>query len=130
WEMDAERDNHQRRDDLAESIRLRARAMAGATTEAAPNETDKCAFNRLSKLSRPDYDRVRVAEAERLSIRVATLDAEVDSRRPKMADDAEFQGSKVTLPDFEPWPDTVNGAEVLYEVSGAFSRFVFLPDGA
>ena len=41
-----------------------------------------------------------------------------------------LQGSKVTLVDVEPWPETVCGASVLDEVSKAFCRYVVLPAGA
>jgi hypothetical protein len=50
------------------------------------SKSDKEAFLRLSKLSRPDYDRVRVKEAEALGILIATLDKETEALRPKGAD--------------------------------------------
>ena len=43
---------------------------------------------------------------------------------------AKLQGSEVTLPDVEPWPEAVNGAEVLNEMAETFSRYCALPEGA
>jgi putative DNA primase/helicase len=94
-----------------------------------PKETDTDTFDRLAKLSSANYDRCREREAKRLKIRVATLDAEVDSRRAKKGDNA-LQGSKPDLADVEPWPEVVNGADVLSEVAETFGRYVALPDGA
>lgn len=94
-----------------------------------PKETDAEAFDRLAKLSPADYDRCRKAEAERLGIRPQTLDDEVAARRPKAKDD-KAQGAAVVLPDVDPWPDPVSGAEVLNEVALTFARYVVLPPGA
>ena len=96
-----------------------------------PQETDEQAYDRLAKLSLADYDRAREAEAKRLGIRPPTLDAEVKLRRPKTgAADSALQGAPVELPDVEPWPDPVNGAEVLDAVARTFSRYVVLPPRA
>jgi hypothetical protein len=46
------------------------------------------------------------------------------------AANAKPQGSKVTLPHVEPWPDAVNGEEVLNEMAETFSRYAVLPEGA
>jgi hypothetical protein len=50
------------------------------------NRSDKEALLRLSKLSRAEYDRVRVKETEALGIRPPTLDKEVEALRPKGGD--------------------------------------------
>ena len=94
----------------------------------APEETDTETFDRLAKLSVADYDRCREREAKRLKIRVATLDAEADSRRTKESDSA-LQGSKPVLADVEPWPEAVKGSEVLNAIAETFYRYVALPDG-
>ena len=46
------------------------------------------------------------------------------------ASGAQLQGSEVILPDVEPWPESVNGAEVLNEAAETFSRYCALPEGA
>jgi putative DNA primase/helicase len=53
-------------------------------TNAEPfGESDAQTFDRLARLSAADFDRRRQEEANKLGIRVATLDSEVEKRRPK-----------------------------------------------
>ena len=92
-----------------------------------PNETDDQTYDRLARLSPGEYDRARQPEAARLGIRKETLDTEVARRRP-LSDDA--QGRAVHLPAVEPWPEPVNGAEVLDQVSARFTHYLVLPPGA
>ncbi|MGH8612632.1 MAG: hypothetical protein ACREYF_11525 [Gammaproteobacteria bacterium] len=55
----------------------------GAPDEDAPPDAWRLTVGRLSKLSSMDYDRVRIAEAKTLGVRVAILDVEVaKARRP------------------------------------------------
>lgn len=96
---------------------------------AVPKESDAEAFSRLAQLSPADYDRQRAAEAERLGMRLATLDAEVEAWRPKTASN-DTQGTAVELPEVAPWPEPVDGAEVLHEIAATFARYVVLPLGA
>jgi putative DNA primase/helicase len=92
------------------------------------HDNDDGVFTSLAKLRPTEYDRAREKEAKRLGIRVATLDAEVAQRRP--ASSTSGQGRTVELPDLEPWPESVNGAQVLNEVAATFARYVALPPGA
>jgi Protein of unknown function (DUF3631) len=41
-----------------------------------------------------------------------------------------LQGSAVSLPEIELWPEAVNGADTLSKIAEAFTRYVVLPDGA
>jgi hypothetical protein len=41
-----------------------------------------------------------------------------------------LQGSSVSFPKIEPWPEPVDGAEMLNQISHDFSRYIALPDGA
>ncbi|MBA2408336.1 MAG: hypothetical protein H0V62_00650, partial [Gammaproteobacteria bacterium] len=50
---------------------------------SANNALDSDAFKRLAALPPLEYDRCRQAEAERLGVRVGTLDAEVTRLRPQ-----------------------------------------------
>jgi putative DNA primase/helicase len=93
-----------------------------------PTETDAETFMRLAALSPAEYDRVRKDEAAALGIQLKTLDAEVEKLRGKTGGD--LQGSPVDLPDVEPWPDPVDGAEVLNAIANCFSRYVAVPPGA
>jgi putative DNA primase/helicase len=99
---------------------------------ATPKETDDEIVQRLAGLPLLEYERRRDAEAEKLGIsRVSILDGLVYAKRPKREPASEkLQGRMLNLPDVEPWPDTVNGADVLSDVSETFSRYVVLPSGA
>ena len=46
------------------------------------------------------------------------------------APSAKLQGSEVVLPDVEPWPEAVNGAEVLKDIADTFSHYAVVPEGA
>lgn len=96
---------------------------------AVPRETDEEAYARLAALTPADYDRARKAEAKKLGVRTETLDAAVHALRAP-GGDSNAQGTEVDLPDVEPWPDEVDGAEVLADVAEAFCRYLALPDGA
>ena len=100
-------------------------------TAQTPKETDVDTFARLAALSPAEYDRCRQTEADALGIRVTTLDDEVERlRRWTGGNDSTLQGCAIDLPDVEPWPQPVNGAELLDDVSKSFSRYVALPPGA
>jgi putative DNA primase/helicase len=100
-------------------------------TAQTPKETDVDTFARLAALSPAEYDRCRQTEADALGIRVTTLDDEVERlRRWTGGNDSTLQGCALNLPDVQPWPQPVNGAELLEDVSKSFSRYVALPPGA
>jgi putative DNA primase/helicase len=96
----------------------------------APKESDEECFMRLAKMSRTEFDRCRDVESKRLGIRAATLDAEVAARRLLNRTESALQGRTMRLDDAEPWPEPVIGADLLSDVSEAFSRYVVLPPGA
>jgi len=90
--------------------------------------TDLETFNTLAALTPAQYDRARQAEATRLGIRLETLDSEVARRRPDV--DYEAQARAVKLPPVKPWPEPVDGAEVLTQVTARFTHYAVLPPGA
>jgi len=95
-----------------------------------PTETDADAIARLAALPVLEYERCRKEEAEKLGCREPVLDKLVEERRPKNRESNSLQGNAVQLPDVEPWPEPVNGAELLNEIAEIFTRHVVLPDGA
>jgi putative DNA primase/helicase len=96
-----------------------------------PRETDADTYARLAALSPAEYDRCRETEAAALRIRVKTLDAEVEQRRRWTGgNDSTVQGRQIDLPETEPWPDPVDGAEVLDTIAKRHRAYVALPDYA
>jgi putative DNA primase/helicase len=106
-------------DETIESI------IAGAAPYA---ETTEEAVLRLAQLAPLEYDRHREGEAKRLSVRLSTLDAEVMSKRSPAV--AERGGDGTLLSEAEPWPDAVNGAELLDDLVATVSRYLVLPPAA
>ncbi len=91
---------------------------------------DSTAFQQLASLPPADYDRARKAEAKRLGIRVETLDAEVAKCRQLSDEAAALRSALSTLHSPLVWPEPVDGAQVLDQVSSRFSLYVKLPPGA
>jgi Protein of unknown function (DUF3631) len=93
---------------------------------ASANDAEQSAFRELAALPAIEYDRKREKVAKELGIRVGTLDAEVDKLRPDQ--DTELRaGRALALPLPEPWPEPVNGAELLKALASAITRFVVIP---
>jgi putative DNA primase/helicase len=96
-----------------------------------PTETDADAYARLAALSLADYDRCRESESAGLGIRVKTLDAEVERlRRWTGGNDSTLQGCQIDLREIEPWPEPVDGAEVLDAIVKCHLVYVAFPDCA
>lgn len=105
---------------------------AGAAPEAAGyTVAEKPAWEgelaRLATLDPIEYDRQRTAAADALGCRVSTLDDAVKQRRP-MPDAAAGRG--MMLAEAEPWPEPVQGAELLDALAAAVLRHVVLPPTA
>jgi putative DNA primase/helicase len=81
---------------------------------------------RLAGLPMLEYDRQREEAAERLGVRVGTLDKAVWKQRASADnDDRALPHWKV-----EPSPEPVDGAALLNNLRQVFRRFIFLPKGA
>ena len=109
-----------------------AQADVGASElPPAQVDADEETLQRLAALSVLEYERTRKAEAERLRWRITILDELVANRRPpSVSATGKLQGRTLNLPDAEPWPEAVNGAEVLDQVAHTFAEYVALPGGA
>lgn len=86
-----------------------------ATTSA---ETETELVKRLSLLSPLEYDRVRIEEAERLGVRIKTLDMLVNAERKQK--DTSSQG----LEEIEPYHLPVDPNALLNEVVKTIHRFI------
>ena len=82
-------------------------------------------FQELAGLSPVEYDKIRVGEAEKIGIRVGTLDDEVSKLRDG-ADSSSRAGRPLALPMPEPWATSIDGAELIRELSHSITRYVML----
>ena len=94
--------------------------------QPAISDADENEFSRLAALHPVHYDRERKAAAKALRISPTTLDAEIKKRQPP-SQDSDKQGEDVICRDVEPWPERVDGAELLKDVAAAIKRYVALP---
>jgi Protein of unknown function (DUF3631) len=93
------------------------------------NDTD-AEIKRLAKLTPIEYERERKSAAEKLGIdRVSVLDGAVKAARGENGD-AKGQGRPLELPTIEPWPEPVNGADLLDDICNAVKRYLVLPEGS
>jgi DNA N-6-adenine-methyltransferase (Dam) len=82
---------------------------------------------RLAQLPPHEYDRVRKAEAKRLDVRTATLDAAVEAiRNADRSDDSATKGQALDLPEPEAWHEPVEG--VLDDLIAAIRKYVSLDE--
>lgn len=104
---------------LAEAERLEQKQSVPVTAESEAAE-----IARLSGLPLLAYEKERPAAAARLGVRAAVLDKIVVAEHAQ-----EDAGSTVLFPDTEPWPEPVNGADILSAIAGVLDRYVVLPAG-
>jgi putative DNA primase/helicase len=93
--------------------------------------SDDETLKHLAALSPVEYERIRKDEAVRLGFRASVLDKLVEGKRLLLRpSENSLHGEAVALAAVEPWPDTVNGTEVLDAIAKIFAQYVALPDGA
>src|SRR5262249_52148445 len=68
-------------------------------------------IKRLAQLSTVQYERERIAAADKLNIRAGILEKLVKAERPQ-AEDTK-QGRAISFPEPEPWPEAVDGVLLL-----------------
>ena len=108
---------------------LSVRARPGAGDPAtAPPEPDDVEISRLAKLGTLEYERERKAAAERLDIRASILDRLVAAERETSGDDR--QGRALILPEPAPWPEPIEGTDLLDALSAAVRGHVVMADHA
>ena len=107
-----------------EPVAASDKSGAVAQPDEALTEDQWKEIRRLANLSPVEYDRSRKESAKHLSIRTGTLDDIVANLRPKAEDDA--QGTPLSLPEIEPWPEPVDGATLIADMKGAIKNHVAL----
>ena len=106
------------------------KAVEDAPEALDDNVVVEAILDELAALNPVEYDRRREEEAEKLSVRITTLDQEVKKRRRSSGSNKVGGGSSLSLPVPEPWSDPVDGQYLLDELVGTFHRFIALPAGA
>ena len=74
------------------------------------------------------YERERETAAQRLAVRAVILDKLVEAKRKELGQDDGKQGRPLSLPEPTPWPERVEGVELLCDLSAAIRRHVVMPD--
>jgi hypothetical protein len=97
--------------------------LNGSLDAVAINLDTEKEIQRLASLSAVQYERERSGAAALLGMRTSILDAAVKAARPA---EAKGQGRAFELQSVEPWPDTVNGAELLDAISEAIGSYVIM----
>ena len=114
--------------DGMDPVALLAEAPELDAAEEAPGDDEfEQAVMRLATLPPHEYDRVRKAEAQRLQVRVGTLDGAVGAARASASDDNALQGRALHWPEPEPWPKAVDGTAMLAEIAELIARYVSMP---
>jgi hypothetical protein len=100
---------------------------AGAEAEElGPKERFEAEVKKLASLSDIEYNVERKNAAKSLRVTVTFLDRLVRSARNVNVADTG-QGRAISLPDPEPWPYPVEGAELLNDIAAAICRYVVVP---
>ena len=111
----------------------------GSSRGAAPSidhdADDHADIARLAALPLLIYEREREPAAERLGCRVAILDRLVEDARASAnatprgnANNGSGAGHALATPELDPWPEPVEGAALLSEITAEVRRYVVLGD--
>ncbi|MGC1891914.1 MAG: hypothetical protein WA709_38535, partial [Stellaceae bacterium] len=90
-------------------------------------EADTAEIARLAALPELQYDREREATAKRIGCRTSTLNRLVAAHRGDAVGD-RGQGRPLDLHEPEPWPQPVDGAALLDELTAAIRQYVILTE--
>jgi putative DNA primase/helicase len=112
----------------AEAARERQKDIAAAHDSSGSTADDET-LSRLAAMPPLEYERICKAEAERLGCRASVLDSLVKAKRPSKPGNDTLQGQAVSLSNVEPWPEPVNGADVLEAVANRIGHYVVMPPG-
>ena len=96
--------------------------------EANGPDEFKQAVLRLVALLPHEYDRCRKEEAKHLDVRTKTLDDAVKVQREKLKGSNDvLQGRAIEWLETEPWPEPVDGAALLTDLSFLVGHYVSMP---
>jgi hypothetical protein len=117
------------------SLFINSFAHGGIKYELKADKTadDDAELERLARLPPLDYGRARKEAAKQLSGGSVTfLDAAVKAKRSELGLDKndDLQGHTLDLRAPEPWPEPVDGAELLDDMTAAIKRYVVMTEHA
>jgi hypothetical protein len=99
--------------------------------KALSKNDDERTVERLAGLSSMEYERVRESAAKQLEIRVSVLDDLVKAARARLTPEKDkLGGSELEFPTVEPWPEPVDGSDLLNELVAEINRRVVMSPGA
>jgi putative DNA primase/helicase len=90
-------------------------------------EEQRAEIIRLASLSPLHYDAQRKEAAKRLNIRVGTLDSIVERLRSQ-TDSDDLQGGALAIPETIPWPEPVDGEQLVRDMRANIRKHVVLND--
>lgn len=108
--------------------RAKPEAEAEPKPEAKPEPDYGPRIKELAALDPIAYGRARAEAAAGLGVGVGFLDEAVAAERAKSGLAKVGQGKKLVLTDPEPWPEAVDGAELLDAIDAAFARHIVMDD--
>jgi putative DNA primase/helicase len=112
---------------LARLLEEAVRWTSPAQPQPSGAADDGAEIARLAALPPLAYEREREAAAERLGCRVSILDRLVAAKRGgNNASDTLGRGRPLSIADIEPWPEPVDGAELLDALVKAIRSYVVL----
>jgi uncharacterized protein DUF3631/DNA primase RepB-like protein len=120
---------------ILKAQRARAAAIAdkyiardGSAPEVVSDDELEAKIDDLAELTPIAYERVRKEAAKELGIdRVKTLDDAVATRREEVKQHREEAEILQFMVPIEPWPEAVDGDQLLRELSGVPARYLVLP---
>jgi putative DNA primase/helicase len=94
-------------------------------TEALTDAEFEAELQRLAALSKTRYERERAASASRLGIPMSRLDRLVADERK--GNEPQGQGRPIEFQEPEPWPEAVEGLDLIARLEAGIARYVALP---
>src|SRR5258708_6712203 len=83
-------------------------------------------IKRLAALPRLQYEQERKGAAEKLEVRASILDKLVEAEKHSHDTGDGKPGHKISFAAPEPWPEEVDGAELLDEIAAAVRRYIVI----
>ena len=98
-------------------------AKRGAPSRVVEADPQADRLRQLALLPMVEYDRVRRSEANRLGIRVGTLDSEIERLRPASR---KTRSETLLFNESEPWPEPVQLEELLDDLLAITRRYIVM----